>query len=577
MLAWLQKLIATLLSVTALFTNTFHISWGDSMKGHDFPMIVAGEKAEGEIRTASFNVRCADNNGVPGIFRKHLAVKEILKMRPDSLGVQEATPAWMLYLKATLPTYDCVGVARDNGKSTFRRGESCAIFYLKETLELLDHGDFWLSETPDEPSLYPGAGCRRICTWALFRIIGTDVTYLHVNSHFDNVSDEARVYGANQISDWIKERFGQTPVIFTADMNSSERGEAYRIMTESLPDARYTAAHAEAYGTFHAREPENNETTVLDYILCSPMIGVTAYRTVTDGIEGRFSSDHFPVYADLSIPMADTYRPHDFPLIAPAAKAEGDVRIMSYNIRCADVNGVPVSKRLGIGTQQIVDVMPDSVGIQECTAEWMAYLKTALPEYDWVGLERENGGPADSGGESCPIFYRKQVYDLVDHGDFWLSDTPDVPSLGEGAACKRICTWAELKNRATGESYVHVNSHFDHVSEAARAFGAEQVMKFIRSRFEDKKVVFTADMNDFEGSEPYAVMTEDLTDARLAAPDCAAYGTFHACSPETHADYVIDFVLFSEGFTVKAYRTVTAGEDGRFVSDHFPIYADFSF
>lgn len=577
MLTWLQKLIAMLLSVTALFTNAFQISWGDSMKGHDFPLIAAEEKAAGDIRVMSFNVRCEDNNGVPRISRKHLAVKEILRIRPDSLGVQEATPEWMSYLDSALPEYGSVGAARDNGRSVFRLGESSAIFYRKDALALLDHGDFWLSETPDKPSIYPGAGCNRICTWALLREKATGVTYLHVNSHFDNLSYEARTYGANLISNWIKENYPRMPVVFTADMNSSELSDAYRIMTEALRDTRYTAADAEAYGTFHMCAPESAENRVLDYILCSPEIDANAYRTVTDGIEGRFVSDHFPIYADLSIPMADTYKMHDFPLIAPEAKAEGDVRVMSYNIRCADVYGVEVARRLGIGTQQIVEIMPDSVGIQECTPEWMVFLKAELPEYGWVGLERENGQPADKGGESCPIFYNKLVFDLVDHGDFWLSATPDVPSLGEGAACKRICTWAVLKNRATGQTYVHVNTHFDHISAEARAFGAEQVMKFIRSRFSDMKVVFTADMNDRVGSAPYIVMTEDLTDARDAAADCISYGTYHGCAPEGHADDVIDFVLCSEGIKVNTYRAVTVGLEGRFVSDHFPIYADLSF
>ena len=574
MTAWLQKLIAMILSLTSLFTAALHIHWKDGMDGHEFPLIRAEEKAEGDIRVMTFNVRCEDNNGEPRITRKNLAVKEILNVMPDSLGVQEATPEWMSYLKAALPTYGCVGVGRDNGSSRHPAGESNAIFYLKEKLTVLDNGDFWLSETPEEPSVYPGAGCSRICTWALFQITGTNVQYLHVNTHLDNVSYEARRYSANQICAWIKANYRYTPVLLTADLNSSEHGDAYRIFTENLNDTRYTAADSVGYGTFHECEPESAENWILDYILCSPIVTANAFRTVTDGIDGRFVSDHFPLYADVTVPMADAYKGHDFPLIAPEAKVTGDVRIMSYNIRAGDVYGVEISRRTDIGTRQITEVMPDSVGIQECTGEWMAALKKQLPFYDWVGLERENGDPADAGGESCPIFYLKTKYTLVDHGDFWLSNTPETPSFGEGAACKRICTWAKLQNKRTGETYVHVNTHFDHVSEAARTFGAEQVTAFIRSNFADLPVVFTADMNAMPTETAYAVMTDLLADARLTAADCVSYGTFHGGYPETHADYVIDYVLCSGGIDVKSYRTVTAGLEGRFVSDHFPIYAD---
>ena len=574
MLAWMQKLIAMLLSITALFSAAFHIPWGDGMQGHEFPLIEATQKADGDVRVMSVNVRCEDNNGVPRVSRKHLVIKEILKLAPDSFGVQEATPEWMASLTADLPTYGCVGVARDNGRSVARIGESCAVFYLKEKLELLDHGDFWLSETPETPSLYPGAGCNRLCTWALFRVKATGAEYLHLNSHFDNVSAEARAFGARQICEFINSRFKNVPTVFTADLNSTEGGGAYRIMTQLLADARYTAADSVGWGTFHECTPETYGEYVLDYIFCSPDITANVFRTVTDGIEGRFISDHFPLYADLTVRFADANAGHDFPLIPPQEKAAGDVRVMSYNIRCGDVRGVSQERRTAIGVQQIREVLPDSVGIQECTAEWMAALKERLPEYGWVGVERETGKPADTGWESCPIFYNKTVYRLVDHGDFWLSATPDEPSLGEGAACKRVCTWAVLRNRATGKTYVHVNTHYDHISEAARVYGARQVISFIESNFPGLPVVFTADMNTQVESETYEIMTELLSDARFTASDAVSYGTFHAASPETHADDYIDFVMCSKNIPVRAYRTVTAGVDGRMVSDHFPIYAD---
>ena len=104
------------------------------------------------------------------------------------------------------------------------------------------------------------------------------------------------------------------------------------------------------------------------------------------------------------------------------------------------------------------------------------------------------------------------------------------------------------------------------------------VSRFIEEHFADLPVVFTADMNTDENSETYATMTQNLTDAKAAAADCVAFGTFHAGQdPNRRADRYIDFVLCSGEFDVAAYRTVTKGVDGRFSSDHFPIYADLSF
>lgn len=277
---------------------------------------------------------------------------------------------------------------------------------------------------------------------------------------------------------------------------------------------------------------------------------------------------------------ADSYKDHEFPLIAADEQAADTLRILSFNIRCADVNGVSADDRKSIVVRQILEVMPDSVGLQEATSSWMQTLDHKLGLlYDWVGVDRDNGGSplAKDAGESCPVFYLKARFRLLDSGSFWLSETPDEPSYGPGAACRRICTWAKLEDRKSGSVYVHVNTHFDHVSEQARAEGAGIVSGFIAENFADVPVVFTADMNTRDTGAAYAAMTQTFSDTRLLAADAETFGTFHACQPETHADYVIDYVLCSPQFSVDAYRTVTKGVDGRFVSDHFPIYADLRF
>ena len=270
----------------------------------------------------------------------------------------------------------------------------------------------------------------------------------------------------------------------------------------------------------------------------------------------------------------DSCKGHEFPRIAAKMQEAGTLRVMSFNIRCADVNGVVVKKRIGIAVRQIKEAMPDVLGVQEATPEWMRALEKKLGLYAWVGMERETGGSPKEKGESCPIFYLKSKFTLEDSGSFWLSDTPDEPSFGPGAACKRVCTWAKLRDRKTGAVFVHVNTHFDHVSEEARAAGGEIVTRLIGERFSELPVVFTADMNAQQEETVYATMTKTLKDARLTAEESESFGTFHACSPETHTDYIIDFILCSGEIGVRTYRVLTKGVDGRFVSDHFPLYAD---
>lgn len=267
---------------------------------------------------------------------------------------------------------------------------------------------------------------------------------------------------------------------------------------------------------------------------------------------------------------------YDFPRIAAEKQAPGTLRIMSFNIRAGGVNGNTVYDRMTIGLSQIFEIMPDSFGLQECTNVWLVGLDERLVMYDWVGVDANTGGDLlHNHGTGNPIFYLKEKYALLDSGTFWLSDTPDIPSRGPGAACIRACTWAKLQNRLTGKTYVHVNTHFDHVSEEARVLGAEIVNRYIEEHFADVPVVFTADMNTTEKGEAYATMTQHLTDTRLSAGDSVPYGTFHGGKdPAKKADYYIDFVLCSDDFSAEAYRTVTKGFNDRFTSDHFPIYAD---
>ncbi|MBQ4243419.1 MAG: endonuclease/exonuclease/phosphatase family protein [Clostridia bacterium] len=273
--------------------------------------------------------------------------------------------------------------------------------------------------------------------------------------------------------------------------------------------------------------------------------------------------------------FADSYSAYDFPLISAENQAPGTVRVMSFNILYSGINGNTVYDRITIGLSQIFEIMPDSFGLQEATNVWMVALNERLTMYDWVGVDMDSGGDVLKGGTSNPIFYLKYKYELVDSGYFWLSDTPDVPSKGFDAACIRLCNWVKLKDRVTGEEYVHVNTHYDHVSGEARARGALMVKSFIDENFPDTPVVFTADLNTNEKSEAYAVMTENLTDTRFAAKDCVTYGTFHGGKdPSLKSDYYIDFVLCSNHFDVASYRTVTKGFNGRFTSDHFPVYAD---
>ena len=254
-------------------------------------------------------------------------------------------------------------------------------------------------------------------------------------------------------------------------------------------------------------------------------------------------------------------------------KADGTIRVMTFNVRCFGLENLPRKAREYSVAETIRKGMPDSFGVQEATPTWMKYLNEEIGDkYAYVGVGRSNG---KNSGEYSAVFYLKDKYELVDSDTFWISETPEKPSKGWDANIKRICTWAVLENKETGEKYVHINSHFDHKGEEARKNSVNMILDKAKE-YKDFPVVFTADMNIVEGTEHYNSMVADgtLRDTKYIAEDTMDYLTFHNLTPVENEGRILDYVMINDKFDAEVYRVVTAGVDGRFVSDHYPVYAD---
>ena len=113
-----------------------------------------------EFSVITYNVRYSNSGdtdaGNGWATRKTYLINLVNFQQPDLFGVQEATKGQMSDLDAGLKAYGRIGVGRNDGKDN---GEHSAIFYKKERMMLIDHGDFWLSDTPDSRSKgFPSKG-----------------------------------------------------------------------------------------------------------------------------------------------------------------------------------------------------------------------------------------------------------------------------------------------------------------------------------------------------------------------------------------------------------------------------------
>ena len=126
----------------------------------------------------------------------------------------------------------------------------------------------------------------------------------------------------------------------------------------------------------------------------------------------------------------------------------------SYNIRYKNandsINGEVWTKRCQVICDQVNFMAPDIFGTQEVLYVQLQDMKNALDGYDFIGIGRDDG---KRGGEHEAIFYKKDKLQLLDHGDFWLSETPDKPGLGWDAVCIRICTWGKFATKETEQRH----------------------------------------------------------------------------------------------------------------------------
>ncbi len=142
---------------------------------------------------------------------------------------------------------------------------------------------------------------------------------------------------------------------------------------------------------------------------------------------------------------------------------------MTFNIRCDDPGDG--ENRWGKRTSFACDVVrnnaPDVVGLQEANHHQLDVFTESLPEYAKVGIGRDGGRD----GEYSAILYQTARFDLAASGTFWLSETPTMPSRDWESACLRICTWAQLTDKASKQSFSVYNTHLDHESQLARMEG----------------------------------------------------------------------------------------------------------
>ena len=267
-----------------------------------------------------------------------------------------------------------------------------------------------------------------------------------------------------------------------------------------------------------------------------------------------------------------------FPQFAAAQKNESEgLKVMSYNIRygSADDGTNSWKYRWPATVEMLNEVKPDVFGVQEALDFQVEFVSEMVRDYKGYGVGREDG---KHDGEHMAIFWNKKTVKMMKSGTFWLSETPEKPSMGWDAACYRTATWALMKDKKTGKKFYFVNTHLDHEGEEAQKNGLKLIVDRIASiNPEGYPMVLTGDFNIIPENPGLVDLDKIMTSTRKIAKKTDSKGTFNGWRKDRQGP-VIDYIYVSGFSEVSEYETITKEFAKKsFISDHYPIMSVLKF
>ena len=193
----------------------------------------------------------------------------------------------------------------------------------------------------------------------------------------------------------------------------------------------------------------------------------------------------------------------------------------------------------------------DIFGVQEARYPQIADMLERMPEYAYIGVGRDDG---EQKGEHCAIFYQKKKFKVLDQGNFWLSETPDVPSYGWGAKYRRICTWGLFQNKKTKELFYLINTHVNWGKSSVMS--ANMLVEFVKTKCtKTDNVILMADFNATQDSDLYKIITSNGFEDTYESSKYrfAPTGTGQGFRPNYFTERRIDHIFVSKGITSSRY------------------------
>ena len=253
-----------------------------------------------------------------------------------------------------------------------------------------------------------------------------------------------------------------------------------------------------------------------------------------------------------------------------------ELSVMTFNIRLGTVDdGINNwNNRKSMVSDVISENFPDILCLQEAFKFQIDEIILSHPNYAVIGVGREDG--MEKGEYSC-ILYSRDRFIVDSTGNFWLSDTPEIPgSMTWGNQFPRICSWAKLFDKFNNKEFFVFNTHLDHQVQLARENGVKLILERIKKIAPKSPIILTGDFNSDESNPAIQLVLNNkfIDSYRSLNKFSDREGTFHGFKG-TQTDERIDFIFVNSFFTPIKSEIIRYNRHGLYPSDHFPVISRF--
>lgn len=222
-----------------------------------------------------------------------------------------------------------------------------------------------------------------------------------------------------------------------------------------------------------------------------------------------------------------------------------------------------------------LDHLPDSIGLQECSSPWRSYFDGMrnLWTYSRVAADKN---------PKVSILYNTDTLKLISSGSIWLTEEPETLKISREwkGTTERLAHHAVFEVIATGQRYVHVNTHIGFDNDAV-AMGQAKVVRDYCDRLHSETgypVVCTGDFNFTMSSPCYVAFAEGIMgDTKLLATGSSTgTGSFNKMGHEGYpkAEPIDQVMVSRDDWDVYTYAVDYTTFDGWYASDHYAVVAE---